>query len=528
MSSDRSWDAVVIGTGFGGSTVALQLAKAGMSVLVLERGRWVDRDDSAWSTRAIHIDQKYRGHTPYEADESKLEGLVYPNHTVGGNSIFYGAASFRLRVDDFGRRSRFGDASSDGDFVDWPFAYEELAPYYEQAERRLGVVGLGGMDPTEPPRGSDYIGAPPPYASPAKRVVQAGTKLGLRPFPIPLAINFNGGNGRAASRCVKCLTCDMFPCKIGAKNDLSIAVLPDAIRHGAVIKDQVTATKLLWTGGRVTGVEYLDLRDGQTVTVSCDVAVVSGGAIGSARLLLASGLGEMEPNGRLVGRYLMRHCSGIVVGFFPSRTNPEGQFHKQVAITDFYFGGPNGGRPAGPWGMIQSLQVPPPEFLKTTPFPVNVIGPRSYERNIFLMCIAEDVPQLDNRVTLHPTKHDQYGQRIAKVRYSHHRDDLMRRRALFREAVRVMRKTGAWAWVRIPVNTFSHALGTCRSGTDPAKAVLDPSCRFFGLSNLFVADASFMPTAGAVNPSLTIAANGLRVGEHIANHWADITRPSRT
>ncbi|MFQ5691285.1 MAG: GMC family oxidoreductase, partial [Gemmatimonadota bacterium] len=209
------------------------------------------------------------------------------------------------------------------------------------------------------------------------------------------------------------------------------------------------------------------------------------------------------------------------------QTNPERQFHKQVAFTDFYHGGPNGDRPAGPWGMIQSLQVPPPDFIKTAPFPVNLIGPRTYHYNIFLMCIAEDVPQFDNRVTLHPTRRDRYGQPIAQVRYTHHPDDLERRRALYRQAKRLVRKAGAWAWVQMPVSTFSHASGTCRAGTDPTQSVLDPHCRFFGLPNLFVVDAGFMPTVGAVNPSLTIAANGLRVGQRIADRWDEVTGPSR-
>ncbi|MFQ5890533.1 MAG: GMC family oxidoreductase [Gemmatimonadota bacterium] len=524
MPSGRHWDAVVIGSGFGGSTVALKLAEAGMSVLVLERGRWVDRDESAWSTHAIHIDQKYRGQTPFEAHAPGLRGLVYPNHTVGGNSVFYGAVSFRHRADDFRRRSRFGDASPERVFVDWPFSYQDLAPYYDQAERLLGVVGVAGVDPTEPPRDSDYAGAPPPYATPARRVARAARKLGLRPFPIPLAINSNGGNGR--SRCVRCLTCDLYPCKIGAKNDLCVTVLPEAVRHGAVIADRVTATALVRKRGRITGVQYLDLDTGETGTISTALAVVSGGAIGSPRLLLASGLGEVEPNGGLIGRYLMRHCSGVVAGFFTAITNPERRFHKQVAITDFYSGGPNGGGPVGPWGMIQSLQVPPPEFIKMVmPFPSDLIGTLSHKRNIFLMCLAEDVPQFDNRVTLHPEKTDLYGQPIAMVRYEHHPDDLARRSALYRVAKRIMRKAGAWAWVHMATRSFSHAAGTCRCGTDPAHAVLDPMCRFFGIPNLFVVDASFMPTSGAVNPSLTIAANGLRVGEYIVAQWTDMPRP---
>ncbi len=520
--SKQRWNAIVIGTGFGGSTTALKLAEAGMSVLVLERGRWVDRDESAWDTRAILLQPKYKSGTPYEADHLLKRTLVYPNETVGGNSIFYGAASFRLREADFERHSRFpGTSPRAAAFADWPISYADLSCYYDEAERLLGVVGVAGTDPTEPPRGAGYADSPPPFSSPARRVAEAARDLGLHPFPIPLAINFHDGNNRA--KCIRCLTCDLYPCKIGAKNDLAVTILPQAIRLGAVVKDQTIATRLVRTQGRISGVECLDLRTGQTSTVSCDLVVVSAGAIGSARLLLASGLEHVKPNGPLVGRYLMRHCSGIMLGLFPSTTNPEQRFHKQVAIMDFYFGHPSGRGPAGPWGMIQGLQVPPREYiLGGAPFPVGQIGYLTHAHHIYLICIAEDMPRFDSRVTLHPTERDPYGQPIAQVFHKYHRRDLQGRKALYREAARIMRRAGAWVRVHKPINSHSHAMGTCRFGVDPFTAVLDPWCRFFGISNLFVVDGSFMPTSGGVNPSLTIAANGLRVGEHIAREWTAI------
>ena len=529
MSGERHWDAVVIGTGFGGSTTALRLAQAGKSVLVLERGSWVDRDDSAWNTKAIHIDRKYKGHVPFEADQVGGREMVHPNHTVGGSSVFYGAASFRLREKDFKGRSSFSHVALDSAFVDWPITYDDLAPFYDEAESRLGVVGVAGIDPNEPARDSDYCGAPPPFALPAQRMADAATALGLRPFPIPLAINFEGNgsthhNGnRNSTKCIKCLTCDLYPCKIGAKNDISLTILPQAVEHGAVVRDRQMVIKLVRAGRRITGVQCIDLRTNEVTTVHSDLVVVSGGAIASPALLLASGLGDVGPNGRLIGRYLMRHCSGIVVGFYRSTTNPERQFHKQIAITDYYFGDANDGKPAEPWGMIQGLQVPPPEFMQTTRFPVNVVGPVSSRFNIFLMCIAEDMPRFENHVSLHTTDRDQYGQPIARVRYHNHKDDTRRRGWLYKKAVKLQRKAGAFAWVRLPVTTFSHALGTCRMGSDPKEAVLDPNCNFFGIPNLFVVDSSFMPTSGGVNPSLTIAAQGLRVGTHIAEHWDVIT-----
>jgi len=513
----RDWDLVVVGTGFGGSMVALAAVRAGLRVLLIERGRWVDRDDSAWDPRAILLDRKYRSASPFETPRYGFgRTSFYPDEAGGGKSVFYGAASFRLREADFRLRERYPDVCAES--VDWPIAYADLAPFYDEAERLLGVVGLPGLDPTEPPRATSYVGAPPPFSAPARRVAEAATALGLHPFPIPLAINFTSADGRRP--CVQCLTCDLFPCKIGAKNDLSVTVLPAAMSAGATVMHSTVVLRLRMDGKRVAGVECVDVTTGERFFVGCRVCVVSAGAIPSAALLLASGLGAVEPNGAWVGRCLMRHCSGIVIGIFPSRTNPERVFHKQVALTDFYFGDGTRRRPPGPWGMIQGLQVPPPEYIAAEGgFPFGTVGARAADRMVFLLCIAQDLPDPANRVEVDPDRTDRYGAPIARVFHRYTRRDRQARSALYREGARVLRRAGAVIRVRKPINTFSHAVGTCRFGRDPATAALDPWCRFFGVPNLFVVDASFLPSSGGVNPSLTIAANALRVGRHIVAEW---------
>ena len=220
-----------------------------------------------------------------------------------------------------------------------------------------------------------------------------------------------------------CMTCDLFPCKICAKNDLAVTLLPRAVRDGATIRDRTVVTRLSTRNGRVSGVECVDLQTGTASTVTCDICIVSCGAIPSAKLLLASGLDQIEPNGRLIGRNLMRHCSGITIGIFPFKTNPEQQFHKQFALTDFYFGRADR-TPAGPWGMLQALQTPPPEVVVANapyPWPVGVIGARTVPYHAYLLCIAEDMPNALNRVELHPERTDKYGLPLARVFHSYYK-----------------------------------------------------------------------------------------------------------
>ncbi len=516
------FDAIIVGSGFGGSAVALTLARAGRRVLIIERGRWVDRDDSAWDPVAIQIEQKYRSESGDEVDGRDGRTIVHPDAAVGGKSVFYGAASLRLREQDFVTARRFREPPPS--CPDWPIDYDDLAPFYDQAEREIGVAGVAGKDPFEPRRQQPFATRPPEYGTSARKIANAAESLGLQPFPLPLAINFNEVTGRTA--CIRCMTCDLYPCKIEAKNDLAVTLLPAARALGTEVRDRTVALRMVHTGGRIDGIECLSLVTSERETLRADVYVASAGAVHTPALLIRSGLGEVGPNDPLIGRYLMRHCSGIVIGIFPFRTNPERMFHKQVALTDFYFGRP-GHEPRGPWGSIQALQTPPPEFVRHEapyPPPIGRMAAMALPFQAYLLCMAEDLPQRDNHVDVDTSRHDALGMPMTRVFHSYMDRDLSARRALYREATRILRRAGALLRVRFPIHTYSHALGTCRFGDDPASSVLDPWCGFHGISNLAVVDASFMPTSGGVNPSLTIAANAFRVGAHLVEQWDNRVR----
>ena len=496
--NSASYDAVVVGSGFGGATTALCLVEAGLKVVLLERGDWARRDDLDWDPESVLLRKRYQGASPVltrQYDDTTFEP-VYPNEVVGGASVFYGGASLRLR---------------ESDFESWPIGYEDLEPYYTRAERLLEVHGEAGSDPFEPPRSGDYPFRPIGLSEPARRIHDAAIEMGCRPFRIPLAINFENG---ARTTCVKCITCDGFPCKIQAKNDVAATVLRRAQDAGLEIVPNTIVRNVGVTKGSASSVACVDGGTGRSTSISAAVVVISSGAIQSPAILLRSDLAD-SPQQRLIGRYLMRHCNAVVSAGFPFRTNPEQVFHKQICIADFYEDVRE--RCGLAAGMVQDIYTPSravlhhfaPRGLKS------VAGLASgYLQN--LLCIAEDEPQYENAVGL-SAQTDRYGMEIPTVMHRYTPADCERRDYLVGKASRILRRAGAILSYSYKLDTFSHAVGTVRFGDDPDESVLDPHCRFWGIDNLYVVDGSFMPSSGGVNPSLTIAANALRVADHIRN-----------
>lgn len=494
-----AWDAIIIGSGFGGAMAAHILVDAGARVLMIERGGWVGRgaDDPDAGVPGLRS-RHYSKESPYQVRAGAKKYVAGAWHCVGGPSIFYGGASYRFRPSDFEPHS---DLVADSG-AEWPVTYEDLEPYYAVAERLLHVAGDGRRDPHEAPRRGPYPQRPSPLAPSSRAIAQAAERLGLTPSRIPLAISY----GDAYRGCTRCGKCDGYACPASAKNDLATVVIPELVRQGMELRTDTVCVRLVRQGARVAGVECVNRITGARETLSAPRIVLAAGALATPHLLLASGMAAANPAGDAIGRYLTRHRNAVVFGAFTRPPNPGKEFDKHVAILDFY-------RTAG---CIQ--QLTPAEGLVRAYLPRLLRTPAAIflSHASGLLVIAEDQPRPENRVTVDPSRPDRFGLPRLSVEHAYTPRDEAAAALLVRHARRVLREAGAWFTLVHPIETWSHALGTVRMGRNPRTSPLDEHGRFRGLDNLYVADGSALPRSASLNPSLTIAANALRIGAHMA------------
>ena len=325
-----TWDAVVIGSGFGGSMAAHALVRAGQRVLMLERGEWVSRGPDNWSSLGVGLATPYYNmESPYRVRANGLRQAAGAWQCVGGQSVFYGGASFRLRVRDFEHDEHI---VADSDAA-WPFRYHDLEPFYAQAEDLLGVAGESGVDPTEPPRSTPYPQRPSRLSRSSRTIADAARRLGMQPFRIPLAISYShGGAGRA---CISCPTCDGYACAAEAKNDVATSVIPALLRQGMTLRTNTVCVRLVREGARIVSAEIVDRLTGQRERVTARCFVLAGGTLATPQLVLASGVTAVNPARDVIGRYLTRHRNAVVLGAYPLPPNPDQEFDKQIAIHDF-------------------------------------------------------------------------------------------------------------------------------------------------------------------------------------------------
>jgi len=493
------YDIIIIGTGAGGGTIAQALSQTDARILILERGDFVPQEDENWDPEAVWKHLRYRTRERWLDDQGR-EFTPYTHYGVGGNTKFWGSVLYRLRREDFQAVEHM-----DGVSPAWPIDYDTLAPYYDRAERLYQVRGADGVDPTEPTR-APYPYDAIPHAPQMAAIVEKLREQGLHPSPLPLGLLRVGEE----DGCILCNTCNSFVCKRHAKSESDVCcVRPAMSRPNVTLWTNATATRLHTnsSGCRVEAVDVV--RGAETIRVQAPLVIVSCGAVNSAALLLRS-TSDRHPAGLanssgLVGTRYMAHLATMMQGFHPLRKNST-VFQKTVAINDFYLRGP---RTSYPLGQIQSQGRTHGVMAQTV---VPWIPVQAYDfwvsRGVDWLVMSEDLPAAANRVTIDS---------LGRIQLHYRPNNVTAHKRLVAETKRILRRLGYWLVVKHShgsTNT-THQCGTLCFGTDPRTSVLDPYCRAHDVENLFVVDASFFPSSAAVNPGLTIAAQALRVADHI-------------
>lgn len=510
MTPASHYDVIIIGTGAGGATLAHRLAPSGKRILILERGGYVPREKDNWSSRAVNVEAKYHTREVWHTtDGTPLH--PHTNYYVGGNTKFYGAALFRLRREDFGELWHHGGMSPA-----WPIDYDDLEPYYTQAETLFHVHGKRGWDPTEPPASAPY---PFPAVAHEPRIQKLHDDLvraGLRPFSVPLGVMLDEQQPHA-SPCIRCGTCDGYPCLVHAKSDAEVCAIRPALAHANVTLLTHAYVSRLETSASGRAVSRVHVtRDGAEEVFGADVVVVSCGAINSAALLLRSA-SERHPRGLannsdVVGRYYMGHVNSVLMAL--SREPNPTVFQKTLALNDFYFGSEDWPHPMGHISFVGKLDAIALS-AGAPPFAPGFTLEAMAKHSLDFWLTSEDLPDPDNRVTL-----DREGGVV--LAYTPNNEEAHRRLTAKLKTLlthldchqHLIPRT-LFVGQRIPLAGVAHQNGTVRFGRDPRSSALDVNCRAHDVDNLYVVDGSFFCSSAAVNPALTIAANALRVGDHL-------------
>lgn len=502
-------DVCIVGAGAAGCTLAKTLAEGGLSVVVLEAGRWHD-------TQADFVNDELAMLGPLDWDDPRLSdganplplGRVNTGRGIGGSTIHFTAVKLRLHPDDFELRTRHGVG------VDWPLSYADLAPHYAYAERFVGTSG---------PRDFPWGGPQPPYEfgelplQAADELFAAGMEqLGIRWRMAPHAILTGSRPGR--SPCMHYGFC-VSGCKSDAKGSALVTWVPAAVQAGAEFREKCFATRVvLDAAGRARGVTYL--HDGVEQLQEAAVVIISGYSIETPRLLLASATGRW-PDGLAnssgqVGRNLMIHPASEVLARFSEPLDHYISPPVGILSQDFYREGAPG-IPRGytinryahfPIDFATTVAASNPQFWGARLH--NVLDSYPYWGVLAAMC--EQLPRGDNRVRLGELR-DAHDLPVAHVTMSYDAWDEALLGASGVKLEQIARAAGAEEVLHALY--ADHVLGTCRMGHDPAHSVVDAWCRSHDVENLFVCDGSVFPTCGAVNPSLTIEALALRTAGHI-------------
>jgi choline dehydrogenase-like flavoprotein len=512
------YDLIVIGSGPGGAALAQRLAPSGKRILLIERGDWLKRSLDNWDAHKVFVEHIYQADETWYSKDGKAfhPGLHY---FVGGNSKVYGAALFRLRERDFGEIRH-----SDGISPAWPLKYAAFEPYYTQAEKLFHVHGAVGEDPTEPRHSGPYAYPPVAHEPRLAKLSEALAREGLHPFHLPLGILLDQRDGRVlpGSPCIRCAAFDGYPCLTNGKADAQVICVDPmlAVHANVTLLTNAYVSRLDTdaSGRSVTAVKVQ--RNGGIEQYSADIVVIACGALSSALLLLRSA-NDRHPHGLAngsdqVGRNYLRHNQSVMMAI--SREPVDTVFQKTLALTDFYFNAPDWEYPLG---LIQMTGKSHPDTIRgeTLPGWLEWLPEQPFDylarHSLDFWLSSEDLPRPENRirydggqVVLEQTDNNMQAHLHLKKKLESLLDTMGTHPHLFEREL--------YLGKGIPVGGTAHQAGTARFGTDPATSVLDLDCKAHELDNLYITDASFFPSIGAVNPTLTIIANALRVSDHIA------------
>ena len=504
------YDIIIIGTGSGGGTISKKLAESGKKILILERGGFIPKEKENWDPHEVVTVGRYRP-KEYWYDNDDNPFLPYIHYNVGGNSKMYGAALFRFREKDFEEVKHYG-----GNSPAWPLGYDTFKNYYDTAEKMYHVHGKRGVDPTEPATSGEYPLPPLPYEPLIKDLDNKLQQIGLKPFPLPMGVNLPQDTNKNASPVVL-ENFDGFPDLTDSKADSQTVGLNKALMNEHVkMITHAYVEKLLTDESGKKVVAVVTIIGSEEIIFSADTFIVACGAVNSAALMLRSA-NNMHPNGLAnssgqVGRNLMLHHNGCLVAF--TKKKNDCVFQKSLGIADFYFGAADS---EFPLGEIQLMGRNDPDTILW--LAQNMFPGKTYielrKMTIDFWLTAEDLPSPENRVTLRED---------GSIKINYTRTNYTAFEKLKEKLKLVFVKLGEidedykdvqWNGYDLDVSGMSHQNGTLRFGADPSTSVLDLNCKAHDLDNLYAVDASFFPSCGAFNPALTIAANALRVGDHI-------------
>ena len=534
MAPSDHADVLVIGAGASGGAIARQLSEAGLVVVCLEQGDWPDRSSFPGATREWELVAATRwsglphlrgGSADCRIDLADSDVGVLNYNGVGGGTVLYNAQWPRMLPEDFQVRT------TDGLADDWPLTYDDLLPYYEEADRQFGVAGLGG-NPAYPP-GADPPLPPLPIGEAGLRVARAHAQLGWHWWPEPNAILSDEYDGR--HRCVQRGSCGSG-CNEGAKASTDLTHWPRVIANGGrVITGASVERIVLDDRGRAVGAEWRD-DSGAAHLQTADVTICAANAIGTARLLLLSTSnrypGGLANRSGLVGRRLMLHPLLSVSGLFEDQLEGwRAHAGGLIQCLQFARSDPSRGFVRGAKWALSSAGGPM-KAVFGAPEGGDVWGPNHHDyvkarlgKTVSWAILVEDLPDEANRVELSDHFSDRHGEPAPKITYR--LSENSRRNIAFQaeRATESLREAGAWHVGVTRHAANGHLMGTCRMGTDRETSVVDPWCTAHDVPNLLIVDGSVFVTAGAGNPTSTITALALRAGDHLLSNRRNLSRP---